>query len=244
MTHTFLEDLKTLNCKGNTAYLPKEQLNNYAALKKALIKANGKYNKNKFEFPYPAQPIIEMLMSGKIIDFKKEFQFFATPKDVAKRIVQDVIFYKEHLNVLEPSAGHGALIKALIETSPVELSIDAVELSELNHGILKSKYPNVRLFREDFLSFKPEKQYDLIIANPPFSKNQDIDHIKHMYSMLEKGGQLLTIASNSWTFGQQKKQVEFRDWLDEICATWIEMDKGVFKASGTMVQGIYINISK
>lgn len=244
MTQQLFDDLKSLKCEGNSAFLPTEQLNDYQTLKKTLVKANGKYNRNKFDFPYPAESIITILMTGKVIDFKKEFQFFATPEDAANRMMQDIIFNKENMNVLEPSAGHGALIDAFIKIAPVKYSIDAIELSELNYSILQNKYSNVNLLNTNFLTHNPKKTYDLIIANPPFSKNQDIEHIKHMYSMLAKDGQLLTIASTSWTFGQQQKKIEFRNWLDEISAIWCSLESGTFKTSGTMVEGTYINISK
>jgi 16S rRNA G1207 methylase RsmC len=35
----------------------------------------------------------------------------------------------------------------------------------------------------DFLSLD-ERSFDKIIANPPFSKSQDVKHILHMYELL------------------------------------------------------------
>ncbi len=240
-------DLRNLRCEGNTAYLPTEQLQDYNLLKKTLTKACGKYNKNKFEFPYPAQAIINRLLSGENIDFKKEFQFFATPEGLAKRLIDYVIFDKDVINVLEPSAGHGALIDALLDTNGViQKNIDAVELSKLNFEVLKDKYKSVddvNLIQDDFLEFKTDKKYDLIIANPPFSKNQDIDHILKMYEHLDKGGRLITISSKSWTFGTQKKQKAFREWVDEE-GTLIDLEHGAFKSSGTNVSGCLIIIDK
>lgn len=76
------------------------------------------------------------------------------------------------------------------------------------------------------------------------NKNQDIDHIKKMYSLLAKDGQLITIASSSWTFGSQKKQVEFKRWLEEdVAANWVDLEGGEFKSSGTNVKGTLITIN-
>ena len=56
-----------------------------------------------------------------------------------------------------------------------------------------------------FLKYK-DKTYSKIIANPPFTKNQDIDHLKEMFKVLESGGKLVCITSESWVNGNQKKQ--------------------------------------
>lgn len=249
MKETLKQDLLACVVDGNIASLPTTPLNNYPELKKALTKATGKYKKNTFVFPSPAQPIIDALVGGTVVDFKKEFQFFATPPELAERICNDVIFVKDEMDILEPSAGHGVFIDELLKLSTsVKKNFDLVELSHLNFNVLKDKFSNnsnVDLFHTDFLTYYfGGKKYDLIIANPPFSKNQDIDHIKKMYSLLKDGGQLLTISSKSWTFGNQKKQVEFRDWLDEIEATFIDIESGSFKSSGTNVIGMYIQIVK
>ena len=40
-------------------------------------------------------------------------------------------------------------------------------------------------------------KYDRIIANPPFTKNQDIDHVMQMWNFLKPGGRIVSIMSNS-----------------------------------------------
>jgi len=44
--------------------------------------------------------------------------------------------------------------------------------------------------------------------------------------------------------GSQKKQVEFKEWLDEVEAEVIDIEKGSFKESGTMVGGKIVVINK
>jgi len=239
MKYSLRQDLEALSIEGNKAFLPKEPLSDYAELKKALTKACGKYKSNSFEFPYPAKAVIESLKTGKVIDFKKEFQLFHTDKPVAGQMMNEIIGYPK--TILEPSAGHGHLIDELIAVYP-DSKIDAVDLSELNFSILKDKYkdnPNINLIHGDYLDFVPGKKYDLIFANPPFSKNQDIDHVLKMVSEKEDQGQIISIMSTSWTFGNQKKQVEFREFAEEnfIIRT---NENGAFKSSGTMVSTVLI----
>lgn len=240
MKDTLIQDLKALTTEGNTAFLPKEPLNNYPELKTMLTKACGKYCRNTFIFPYPSKPIIDVLISGKVIDFKKEFQFFHTGKEIAEQMMNQIIGFPK--TILEPSAGQGHLIDELIKKFP-DAKIDAVELSELNFSILQDKYkgnPNINLIQGDYLKFKPKHKYDLIFANPPFSKNQDIDHVLKMYSEKEESqGQLISIMSTSWTFGSQKKQVEFRNFAEENLLVRTN-ENGAFKSSGTMVNTVMI----
>lgn len=250
MKETLKQDLLSLRCEDNVAYLPTSQLNDYPELKKALLKINGKYKRNTFVFPNNAKQCIDELLNGDTVDFKKKFQFFATPPELADRMAQDIIWSKYNMKILEPGAGHGALIDAMYKSKPdrVNVAVDLIELSELNYTVLMEKFEwkmnEVCVFNDDFLSMDFDEKYDLIIANPPFTKNQDIDHIRKMYDVLADNGRIITLSSKSWTFGSQKKQVEFRDWLEDIGATWVELDRGVFKSSGTDVSGMYIIIDK
>jgi phospholipid N-methyltransferase len=253
MKDSLKEDLKSLVCEGNVAKLPTDKLNDYAALKKALVKINGKYKRNTFVFPIEAQKAVDELLKGETTDFKKKYQFFATPPELADRMAQDIVFDKPEMRILEPGAGHGALIDAVLRVKPlnVELIIEFVELSDLNFDVLKGKYSedngveNMAGICGDFMGMDMVGHYDLIIANPPFTKNQDIDHIRKMYDLLAPGGRIITLSSKSWYQGSQKKQVAFRDWLDnDVAACYSELDNGVFKSSGTNVAGMYIVIDK
>lgn len=246
MNQALKEDLQSLICEGNVAKLPKEQLNDYNTLKKALTKANGKYKRNTFEFPYPAQAIINRLASGEVIDFKKEFQFFATPPEMSQTMYDQQIGLPEVFKFLEPSAGHGVNIDTLLRHRP-NADVTAYELSDLNFEILKEKYKNhknVKLIKGDFLqnNFK-DGLFDFILANPPFTKNQDIDHVNEMYRVLASGGRMVSIMSTSWTFGNQKKQTNFREWVEEE-ATIYKNGQGSFKSSGTMVNSVMVVIDK
>ena len=96
----------------------------------------------------------------------------------------------------------------------------------------------------DFLTTENFDYYSLIIANPPFAKNQDIDHVMHMYKCLEDGGRLVSVTSNHWCTSANKKETEFRDWLDKVNGSVYDIPRESFKSSGTMVGGSIIVINK
>lgn len=243
---------------GNIVYLPKGNLANYADVRKALINAGATYKTNSFIFPNDAKPYIDRLMQGESVNIKKEFQFFATPKALAEKLAAFAMkdFDCSTMTILEPSAGQGAIINALFEFDfKDELIVHAYELMDINRGVLE-KIKDVVILGNDFLSQNQyskkehstidirEIQFDRIVANPPFSKNQDIDHILEMYYRCKKGGRIVTIASNSWRTGSQKKQIEFREWLDKIGAVVEDVEAFTFKESGTNIATCMIIIDK
>lgn len=103
--------------------------------------------------------------------------------------------------------------------------------------------PNVILLGEDFTKDNTGS-YSKIIANPPFSGNQDIDHVWMMYKRLEEGGTLAAITSPHWKFASEKKCIDFRNWLKEIHGQVFEIGAGEFKDSGTAISTMAIVIKK
>jgi hypothetical protein len=82
------------------------------------------------------------------------------------------------------------------------------------------------------------------VANPPFSKNQDIDHVMKMYDLLKKGGRLVSIMSSHWKTSKNKKETEFREFIKKTKATVKDVEAGAFKQSGTNVATVIVVIDK
>jgi 16S rRNA G1207 methylase RsmC len=94
------------------------------------------------------------------------------------------------------------------------------------------------------MTYPEGEVWDRIIANPPFSKNQDIAHIRKMYNSLKSGGKMVSISSKHWRISSGKKEKEFEKWLKEVKAIVKEIPPGEFKESGTMVETLIIMITK
>ena len=235
------------NCKveGLVVKLPYGQLDRklYQEVAKALELIGGKWKGGKiagFVFATDPTDLLEEIANGEKRNLKKEFQFFATPLELAIVLTAHAEL-KNTDTILEPSAGQGAIIKAINKaTSSIP---DCYELMDVNRIMLNKSGLMFNLIGDDFLKHEG-KMYDKIIANPPFAKNQDIDHLKKMYEHLKVDGRLVCITSNSWVNGSQKKQVEFREWLDEVRAEVLNISEGAFKESGTMVGGKILIINK
>lgn len=236
-----MDSIRKMIPTGNRLELPKDDhFSNYAQVKKALLTAGGKYKRSGFEFTEDAQEVKDRLLGGEVINDKKKFQFFATPQPLAEQLVE-MADIQPHHRVLEPQAGQAAIANLIREIAE---DCTVVELMPENIKALIRQGYDVK--EGCFLQHNSADigLFDRIVANPPFTKNQDIDHIKHMFSLLKPRGKIVSMASKSWTFGSQKKQVAFRDWLDEVRATVTEVPAGTFKGSGTSISSVIIEINK
>lgn len=240
MTTELINSINKMIINGNRLELPSDEVfSNYAQVKKTLIQAGGKYKKCGFEFASnDPQDIKDKLCGGEEINDKKKFQFFATPTPLAEELVR-MAEIEPHHRCLEPSAGHGA-ISDLVQAKAGNCTV--VELMPENAAVLKSK--GYEVAEGDFLKMDFPERFDRIIANPPFTKNQDIDHVLHMYEFLDSGGLLVSVMSKSWVDGTQKKQTAFREWLDSVDAVITEVAAGEFKESGTNIATVLVEIRK
>ena len=222
--------------------------NEYLEVKKALELIGGKWKGGKTQgFVYEENPkeLLENIANGEKRNLKKEYQFFPTPADIAKLMVKDclplVVDYT--YKILEPSAGSGSLIKALVDIHPAVEKVDCYELMELNR-IKLEKIPSANIIGDDFMQCDKNDYYDIVLANPPFTKNQDIDHIGKMWQVVKPGGIIATLASTSWIRGSQKKQGIFCNWLEGLQVPIIHLPEGSFKESGTMIAPVMLVIKK
>ena len=144
---------------------------------------------------------------------------------------------KETDSLLEPSAGQGAILRKF----PFINNYAAVELNRDYCNILIAKgFKNV--INADFLTL--DIMADVIVMNPPFSKQQDIDHILHAWDCLNPGGRLVAISSPSPFFRDNTKSLGFRGFIQRHDAVVEDIDEGAFKESGTTIRTKLIFIQK
>jgi len=235
--------IKQGKLEDNIYFLPKIQMDRKEYLKVAehLKFLGGKWNRVKrgFMFDRNIESIDELL--GDNIKKKKDLQFFETPEEIAKELV-DLAEISNYVNILEPSAGRGAIIKEIKKVCSCQIQYCEIDKTNLKY---LEEIDNLENVSEDgdFLEFD-YMTFDRIVANPPFSKNQDIDHIRHMYSLLRQKGILVSVASKHWQMSTNKKEKDFREFLEFTDAEIIEIEAGKFKESGTMVGSVIIKIIK
>ncbi len=154
-------------------------------------------------------------------------QLFPTPPDLARRIVDLADIRSGHL-VLEPSAGTGAIIRA-IPTFGIHLT--AVEINHSLAGALDRGVAH-KVICADFLTCNGNLgTFDRIVMNPPFVNAADVQHILHARKFLKPGGRLVAICAN----GPRQRAA-----LEPIALDWIDLPAGSFADSGTNVNAAIV----
>lgn len=243
------EILKACTVSGMVVTLPGVKLDRklYQDVAKHLELIGGKWDRKAQGFIFNENPaeLLTQIASGEKRNLKKEFQFFGTPDSLADEMVS-YAGIDEYDLILEPSAGQGAIIKAIHRKHPTQL-VHYCELMPLNRTLLE-RLPNVQYITDNFLKMSRSKittgVFDKIIANPPFSKNQDIDHTRQMWACLKPGGRIVTIASKHWQYANNKKETAFRNWLNETDTDINEIEAGAFSESGTKIPTCMLIIDK
>ena len=235
---------------GNLLYLPSVQLDRktYTEVNKVLENMGGKWNrKAKAHVFAEDDDVTEMLenvlLTQEVKDLKREYQFFPTPYAVAKRMCE-MAEIDSTSEVLEPSCGNGQLADVILEYFPA--SICCIELNTDMNRYLAGKPYDVNYC--DFLGVTKKElgtiNFNRVVMNPPFTRHQDIDHVRHAYDLLDAGGILVAIMCESTFFRTDKKSVEFRDFLGSVYAQTIKLEPGAFRESGTDVVTRIVKIRK
>lgn len=106
------------------------------------------------------------------------------------------IKFSELSTVLEPSAGKGDICDYIRgQDHRDRLDIDTIEIEPDLQAALKGK--GYKVVFNDFLDFRTEKQYDLILANFPFSEGDQ--HIQKAINLQERNGGSLVCLVNAET---------------------------------------------
>lgn len=114
-------------------------------------------------------------------------EFFPTPLSVITRMLQGLDL-KQKL-ILEPSAGAGDIVD-FISGLRYNCKIYCCEVNPDLQFTLQGK--GYKLVHDDFLSYQPLHDFDLIVMNPPFSNGDE--HLLHAWEIL-KGGDIVCLLN-------------------------------------------------
>lgn len=154
---------------------------------------------------------------------KKELAQFFTVDQKVQETMCDLLGNSEVGRVLEPSAGSGLLMRAVVKNCR-SLDPDCVDGFELDDTVTPCD-PSLRIFYGDFFSLSDGKEgtYDSIIGNPPYlawknvpSRTRELSRsVKEKYSdkcnlyhlfidrcidLLAPGGQMVMIVPKEWLY--------------------------------------------
>lgn len=238
-----LRILSDCTIDGNIVRLPEGQLDRgiYEQVNKCLTDIGGKWDKRKAIKGHlfdddPTELMENLINSGVTESIKQKLQFFETPPEMAQRMVE-LAEIKLGDTILEPSAGLAGIAKFLPRENLLCVEFD----HNRDMALTNMGYDSIEC---DFLGYTPHFLFDRVVMNPPFSKQQDISHVLHAWSMLEDGGIMVSVVSASAFFRTNKKSIEFQQWLQQNNADIYDNQDDAFKASGAMVRTKIIKARK
>ena len=179
--------------------------------------------------------------NSKRRDQREGKDYYATPEPIGLKMAE-WLQLKPNDHAAETSAGHGAIARWFPNFSRntfIEQSYSlAGELKMLGNGDVK---------HEDFLNFRPARNFEGIAMNPPYGSGGS-DAIKHFargYSMLRNGGRIVALIPDG---GSATKR--FDDWFqsdngrDARLIAEISLPNSIFKNAGTSVKTRLIIVDK
>jgi protein-L-isoaspartate O-methyltransferase len=160
-------------------------------------------------------------------------QLFPTPDALVARMIDLADIRPEH-RVLEPSAGTGAIVRAL-----QKIGVTHMRFVEINAALASTTGARCA----DFLACTDLGTFDRVVMNPPFADGQDVAHVLHAFTMLNPGGRLVAVMSAGVTFRSDRKTKAFRA-LVETFGTMEELPVKTFDRAGTGVQTVLVTLVK
>jgi hypothetical protein len=186
---------------------------------------------------------------------KKDYGIFISPNSIISRLFSSVLAHLENnkdnikienikldniKRILEPSCGTCEIIN-YCDKLLNGVEIDGIELNEKIYNSIKDlSFKNkVNILNTDFIKYKSEKLYDLIIGNPPYFVCEKTDipseyqkyingrpnifgvFILHSLSLLKPGGILALIIPNSFLNSVYYSNI--RNYIKQTC-TIVKID--------------------
>ncbi len=205
-------------------------------------KGKGMERRGGFRFPDGvdvAETIRLAKVYGEVFDPKK-VGFYATADDVADDLVRRASLGDLEAklcrppHVLEPSAGTGNLVRAILRAHP-SARVSCVELLQSNRDELVRL--DCSIIGTDFLSLSPTSldPFDAAIMNPPFGGGGDAKHVLHAIKFVRPSRPLSAIISPGIEHRSSEPFMMLRQWIERHGGGKVEIPAGAFAQAGTNV---------
>lgn len=175
--------------------------------------------------------------------FKIKNQFYPTPSWLAKDMVERAnISYSDKFNILEPSAGKGAILQYIVQYTASKYT--AVELSKQNVEYLRKLGYKVNNTSFENYALNTNKKFDRVIMNPPFANEMDLRHTALAFNLLKEGGKLVGLVAENSLYYARPITTMFNGQLSNLDAKLTNIQHGAFIESGTSVDITMIEVVK
>lgn len=186
-----------------------------------------------------AEALAPVLASGQVVtlrEARQAAQFFPTPAPVVARLLE-LADVEPGMEVLEPSAGRGAIVAGLLSLGAV---VDCIE-QDPDHAAMLAGVTARSVTVRDFLAVPPQPVYDRIVMNPPFTQQADVAHVTHALRFLKPDGVLVSVMSWAATYGDGPA-AGFRALVEARGGSVEALPDGAFAESLTGVSTVIVTI--
>lgn len=196
----------------------------------------------------PAPLLAQVISTGEMpADQRRAEAFFPTPPHLAAEMVRchtdledwDFRCLVRGPRVLEPSAGEGALVAAVLAVAP-RAEVVAVEPNASRAALLMSSSGASVVYAGTFERYaeeRPGELFDAVVMNPPFSlagrRDVWIDHVRAAFELVDEGGTLVSVVPSSYAFSTSRRHDALRSWVASNGGGYRDLPDGSFSASGT-----------
>mgnify|MGYP001607305160 FL=1 len=215
----------------------------YQRVNEVLEAVGGRWTTGEGAHVFPgdaAEAIAPVIASGHVVTLREkrqDAQYFPTPGAVVQRLVK-LARLKPDMEVLEPSAGSGAIATAVAAAGGL---VDCIERDPGYAATLTDTGVARTVRVGDFLTAPAEPRYDRVVMNPPFTKGADMTHVEHALRFLKPDGLLVSVMSWAVTY-QTRKTAKLRALVDQRGGVVEAVGEGAFAESGTDVETVIVTI--
>ncbi|MGF6884980.1 hypothetical protein ABIA39_003445 [Nocardia sp. GAS34] len=248
------EILAESRTEGNKLFLQAQLTESeYKKVNRVIETMGGKWSRRERAHVFPGDPaeVIAAAVAsgatpntvGKILE-----AYYGTPEPLATHIVagehSDIADLDVGAEVLEPSAGEGALVRAILHANP-DVHVTAVESNPERAAKIGSD-PRVSVVVSSFEQFAATApgSFAAVVMNPPFALPHQptvwMDHLYTAWDLLIPGGQLLAIAPGAYTWRPERKYQAMRDFIAPH-GDYEELPARAFATSGTGVNSVFLH---
>lgn len=211
----------------------------YQGVNKVLEAIGGKWSKGAKAHVFDelvAEVLDPIMETGEYSRTKQDFGQFDSPEEVVGRVIQ-LARIDAGMAVLEPSAGVGN-IAAAAERCGAHVTAWEIDPKRAETVRAIAKSTNVG----DFLASSPVAAFDVVVMNPPFAKQADIDHVLHAAKFLKPGGTLVSVMSAGVLFRENRKAVDFRAFVESHGGSFERLPASSFASSGTQIETCIVTL--
>lgn len=214
------EVLEQATIEGPELRMPPLERRLFTKVKPVLEAIGARWDRRRGAFVFAEDPraVVAAIVGGDVVPASERARegFVATPPELAARVVGDygaVEGLPAGSVVLEPSAGDGALVRAVLEANP-DVLVCAIE-PNLGRAESIPTRPEVDLTVTRFEDFQARREYDAVVMNPPYSTAESttlwIDHLWRAWELLRGDGLLTCIAPAAFTWRQDRRHLGVRE---------------------------------